>query len=149
MAKPDLKPPLEAGAAFEYAGVQTIAFNTKDVNVIFCPIFNELRDRLYRVLRPNILIYSGVSPTEFEDMLNEVYDARDLSRAYASEVDIRKYDKSQDFRALVFDASIMRAFGVSKHYVDLWFNAHVRSVLHDKYNGIPWVLTIKLLYVNF
>lgn len=136
MVKADLKPPLEEAAQHEYASVQTIAYNTKDVNAVFCTIFSEVRDRLLRVLLPKFQILTGMSPENFVEHLNAKFDAENLRRCFAVENDMRKFDKSQDMAVLLFECTIMRSLGVAEHLVDLWFNSHAESRLVDKNNGI-------------
>ncbi|CAF4946370.1 unnamed protein product [Pieris macdunnoughi] len=135
MVKADLKPPLEEAAQHEYASVQTIAYNTKDVNVVFCTIFPEVRDRLLRVYLPKLQILTGMSPSAFVDHLNALVDASRLARCYAVENDMRKY-KSQDAAVLMFECSIMRTVGIAEHLVELWYNSHAESRFVDKHNGI-------------
>lgn len=136
MVKADIKPPLEEAAQHKYASVQTIAYNTKDVNTIFCTIFPEVRDRLLRVLLPRFQILTGMSPEAFVEHLNTKFDAEKLKYCHAVENDMRKYDKSQDMAVLLFECSIMRHLGVAEYLVDLWFNSHAESRFIDKNNGI-------------
>ncbi|UHM27517.1 MAG: RNA-dependent RNA polymerase [Sanya virga-like virus 1] len=142
MIKPTVKPQLDTGAPFVYSSLQTIAYHPKDVNVIFCPIWREVACRLKSVLSSKFKIYSEMSVSEFEKYFETHYDLGYLDSQKFLEIDISKYDKSQGACALNFECWLLRVFGVSEYYVTLWYNAHVRTTMHDIKNGVK----LKVLY---
>lgn len=52
MLKSTVKPQLDINAPYVYSSLQTIAYHDKDINAYFCPIFNEIKNRLTSVIEP-------------------------------------------------------------------------------------------------
>jgi len=50
MNKKSVKSALEVNAPYAYQALQTIAFHDKNVNVVFCPVFRDLKRRMLDVL---------------------------------------------------------------------------------------------------
>nr|QWC36482.1 ORF1 [Bemisia tabaci nege-like virus 1] len=141
------KPVLSTKATVEYSALQTIVYHEKYVNAIFCPIFCEIKKRLFVSLKKNFKIFSDVSITGFEDILNnDIGDepfalfSGDDSLIYNGseflEIDISKYDKSQGLIALEFECRVMRLFGVEDRFVELWRNAHECTRLRCRQTGM-------------
>lgn len=60
MIKSLVKPCLEVSGSLKYSSVQTIAYYDKCMNVIFCPIFNILSERLYCFEKKKFSVYKYV-----------------------------------------------------------------------------------------
>lgn len=141
MIKSTVKPQLDVRAPYVYSSLQTIAYHSKEINAIFCPVFREIKDRLLKVLGEKFLIFCDQSPDEFADLISTRFSADMFYRPHM-EVDMSKFDKSQGSAALDFEIMIMRSFGVPDYLLELWYEAHHNSILVDRDNG----LRVKLVY---
>ncbi|RZF35348.1 hypothetical protein LSTR_LSTR014790 [Laodelphax striatellus] len=114
MIKSTVKPQLDTNAPYVYSALQTIAYQTKDINAIFCPIFKEMKKRLLSVLGKRFRIYCDVSPEEFAEDLTNSFQPEDEFAFFSGddslirdaigrylEIDFSKYDKSQGLLALL------------------------------------------------
>lgn len=135
------KPSLTTGAPYEYAALQTIAYQPKEVNVVFCTMFRELKLRLLRTMHPKFIMYTDKSPQDLADELTEKFFSIDIDELNKLEIDISKYDKSQGYLALLFELKLYEALGLSKELLDLWFRIHLITLLRDRSNGFSvWIL---------
>lgn len=142
MVKNKLKPPMEAGALYKYAGGQTIAYHKKDANVIFCPIFSEVRDRLLALLKPHIKIMTGKSIEEFEEQINQEFHADFLWEACNRiEDDFAKFDKSQHEALFEAECLVYAFLGVPQEVIDEWRKCHKEAIIKDRLNGV-WMKTL-------
>nr|AQM55304.1 hypothetical protein 1 [Cordoba virus] len=128
--KKQAKPALTIDAVESYAALQTIVYHDKDINAIFCNIFNNIKSRVIRSLRHNLVLFADMNNEQFEFKMNNIVSS--MKGKEALEIDISKYDKSQGNVALEFECKLMRFFGVEEYYVNLWYNAHILSVVYDK-----------------
>lgn len=135
LSKLTSKADLTKDAPYKIGAPQMIACHGPDVNVFFAPIFRELKDRLLKVLHRKIHIFSDCTTAEYAakltTQLGEVGEVLE-----ALELDIGKYDKSQDELALEWDCCIMEMFGVDDRLIMYWRNAHRSTVLMDKRTGL-------------
>ncbi|XP_046616669.1 uncharacterized protein LOC124303475 [Neodiprion virginianus] len=136
MIKSNLKPPLEISAKDKYASVQTIAYQSKDVNAVFCPVMAVLRDRLLAILKPKIMIMTGMSNADFEIEVNKRFDARILKDSRQIECDMSKYDKAQEQAVFEAEIELYRLLGMDDWLLDIWREAHVSSRIRDRQNGV-------------
>lgn len=125
---------LEIGSEMRFKSPQTIAFQGKDVNAIFCPMVRNIKDRLFAVLKPNVLINVDFSVEDFNQRLTqamfEVFHGLDDLKFL--EVDFSKFDKSQGLLALIFECVMMYLFGVPLEYIDIWIYQHRVSMLLNR-----------------
>lgn len=127
------KPALTVDAADSYLALQTIVYHEKPINAIFCSIWREIKRRVINSLRDHVKLFCDMSPKEFEEVLDRDVPTSSLSSLLEKlEIDISKYDKSQRELALEFECKLMKFFGVDQYFIDLWFNAHVLSMIYDK-----------------
>lgn len=136
MIKGAVKPQLELSALQKYPSVQTIVYSDKTINAIFCPVFGVLFERLTALLDEKILIFSGLSPHEFEKELNARLAGLDLSEVVTVEEDMSKYDKAQARALRVFEDQLWEALGMDPYLLQMWTDSHVRSRVRDRNNGI-------------
>lgn len=136
MVKPQIKPSMEVGSVYKYASVQTIAYSAKDVNVVFCPIFNVMRDRMYAVMKDNLHVFTGMSAEDFVLRLNERVNIGALDGVDVIELDMSKYDKAQALALLRFECLLYEALGMDPELVEVWFNSHRKSVITDRKGGV-------------
>nr|QVG74705.1 RNA-dependent RNA polymerase [ssRNA positive-strand virus sp.] len=135
------KPDLTQSAYLKHPQLQTVVFQSKVVNAIFCPIVREVKKRLLSVLGDNVILYADMSPSDLAQKLNE-YESEPILWHSTSELDISKYDKSQALTALEIDCRLFLAFGVEPYLVDLWRRAHQQTEMRDYANRI----TFKVAY---
>lgn len=138
MVKRDVKPQLEPSAAFKYPSVQTIAYNDKSINAVFCPVFGVLFERLLAVMSKKILILTGMSNPEFEREFNRRLSPFEISVMVAVENDMSKYDKAQDEALRVFEDLLWEYLGLDPYLAQIWTDSHVDSTLTDKQGGVSF-----------
>nr|QNJ34552.1 ORF2 [Bemisia tabaci virga-like virus 1] len=136
MIKNTVKPVMEAGAAWKYASVQTIVYNDKSVNAIFCPIFNAMSERLYAVLSEKIMILTNCSNEEFEREINRRFNIAYLKICQCVENDMSKYDKSQGEVLRIMEDLIFFLLGMPLWLIRIWSAAHRRTHLRDWLHGL-------------
>lgn len=112
---------------------QTIAHLSKEINALFCPVVKDMKDRLFAVLKSNVLINMDMSIGDFERALTYRMMEKFPNKVPEHlEVDFSKFDKSQNLLTLYFELKIMKAFGVSDEFLDLWIVMHVTTNLLNK-----------------
>ncbi|QUE41594.1 ORF1 [Indomegoura indica nege-like virus 1] len=139
------KPSLDVDAASSYAALQTILYHSKSVNSVFCSIFKQIKSKLIASLSSNCFIYADMSPNQLADMLTarigdsttpfSIFSGDDsiiFDGINFTEVDISKYDKSQNLLALLIDIKMLRKFQVPEYFVQLWFNCHFLTYIYDR-----------------
>nr|BBV14745.1 replicase [Barley aphid RNA virus 1] len=138
------KPSLECDAASSYAALQTILYHSKSINAVFCSIFKQIKSKLLQSLKPNCLIYADMSPQQMADVLTanvpygspfSIFSGDDsiiFDGQSFTEIDISKYDKSQNLLALLVDIKLLRKFKVPEYFIDLWFNCHFLTHVYDR-----------------
>lgn len=132
MNKRTVKPGLDMKTPHEYAAVQTIASQSKSINAIFCPVFHEMKSRLLAVLKPNFMMFCDCSPDEFAERMNTRFRPLEMERVYKKlEVDIGKYDKSQNQLLFEVECRLYASLGMSQPLLDLWRLAHESTTLVD------------------
>jgi hypothetical protein len=130
--KGNAKPDLDASPHARYKSAQTIAYQDKSINAIFCPIMADFTERLVALLNPNIVLFNRLSNADYVSLVNSIcpYERfQSLTRFF--EIDFSKFDKSQDQTALEFECKLMSALGVADEYVSRWYHMHVRTTLVD------------------
>nr|WBV73446.1 RNA-dependent RNA polymerase [Passion fruit green spot virus] len=145
ITKSSPKPTLTDEAYMEFAAPQVVLHQTKDVNAVFCVIFRSLKSIVQRMLRhrKNLVFYADMDPDDLADHLTK-YVSTDISRTKSSlEIDIKKFDKSQELSVLLFECKVMRYFGVSEELIYLWFHSHVESIVKDTRNGLKFKLQVQ------
>ncbi|ASA47360.1 RdRp [Aedes camptorhynchus negev-like virus] len=126
---------LEIGAEFRYKAPQTIAYQRKIFNSVFCPLLKEFMDRVEIVMDKNILLYNNMSPVEFAQYFTNIFPVcryRSLSNFF--EIDFSKYDKSQGLVILLFEVLVMQEFGVPTIYLKMWVLMHRFTQIIDRSN---------------
>nr|UDL14011.1 MAG: RNA dependent RNA polymerase [Xiangshan martelli-like virus 3] len=136
MIKGVVKPSLEVAGKDKYSSVQTIAYLDKFVNLVFCPIFNVLTERMLSVLKDKIMVLTNMSNADFEIELNKRFSCRRLGEIVQVENDMSKYDKAQGHVLRAFEDMLLNALGMPDYLLEVWSNSHVRSHLKDRVNGI-------------
>nr|WAK77762.1 MAG: RNA-dependent RNA polymerase [Fort Crockett virus] len=129
--KKNPKPLLDFSVFTTYSALQTIVFSSKDYNSFFCPIFKLVKERLMSILKPNVMLFTDYSPEEFTVRLNKL--GFDSSRfCHSLEIDLSKYDKSQQLFHLVIECYALSYFGVPDVIVKMWFHGHYYTRARDQ-----------------
>lgn len=128
------KPKLDNLSITEYSALQTILYHPKYINAFFCVYFRELKSRILGTLKKNFKVFTDESPEEFAKELGQ--RSWGVSAVASLELDISKYDKSQDSLALMFECQLMERFGVPQEICNLWFDAHAVTHVRDKNTGM-------------
>lgn len=144
------KPDLSLSFADKYEAVQTILYHDKPVNAKFSPKFIKLKQRIQHYLPKNVIIFSDKSTEEQEQHLATL-----CRRAFVLvigddflvwdgvrflEIDISKYDKSQNELALLFETKFMRRAGFPKWEVAIWEKGHRRTFARDPVTSLKLTL---------
>lgn len=124
----------EKGSTNVYPALQTICFQGSFFNCLFCPVIKEIRKRFMTRLKHKFKIFTDMSTQDFETTINGFYDK--LKGCYSTEIDMKKYDKSQDKLMLAFECKLFSYFGMDDELVKLWFEIHRTSILYDRTNKI-------------
>jgi len=143
MIKRNSKPVLQVVDQKKYPSLQTVVYHKKDINVIFGPMFREIMIRLQAVLNHKLQIFTGVSPAAFAARLTKLYPPSSLTARFSSkflnlEIDMSKYDKSQNAMVLKTECMFYLLLGVPPFWVQLWYNAHLNTTIRDRYSWLKW-----------
>nr|UNH55557.1 RNA-dependent RNA polymerase [Ligustrum chlorotic spot virus] len=139
------KPTLSDEACTDYAAPQVVLFQTKDINAVFCVIFRSLKAIILDMLKhnKNIIMFADMDPDSFADVISTHFDTNMMDMYDSLEIDIKKYDKSQDLAVLLFECKIMRYFGVPEELVKIWFEGHVESLVSDKRSSLKFKVRVQ------
>lgn len=135
--KKNPKPKMDPTTPFEYASLQTVIHHRKEINAYFSPMIKAAKERLKAVLLPNIKIYTDTSSTDFARTLDGIYPTSG-SRLRFAEVDMSKYDKSQNLLHLLLDIAILLKLGFTPEDCYYWFVAHEFTIVYDKKNKVKY-----------
>nr|ASC60202.1 RNA polymerase [Piper chlorosis virus] len=138
MIKAQPKQKLDLSAQDEYAALQTIVYHPKEINAIFGPLFSELtRLLLERIDSSKFLFYTRKTPGQIEEFFS------DLDSDVAMEVlelDISKYDKSQNEFHCAVEYLIWERLGLNGFLEEVWKQGHRKTSLKDYTAGIKTCL---------
>jgi len=134
MIKSQPKCRLDTSVQSEYGALQTIVFHSKEVNSIFGPIFQELTRVLLSSIDQNrFLFYTRKSASDVEGFFSGISTN---SNYEVLELDISKYDKSQnDFHCAV-EYEIWKRLGFDDFLLSVWEMGHRKTFLTDFKAGI-------------
>jgi len=133
MNKRSVKPALDGTATTEYKAVQTICYQEKYINALFCPVFRKLTDRFLSVLGPRFKVFTQCTSEDFAASISEIITPRELANSDLEtlEIDISKYDKSQGKLLFEIEMKIYERLGVPKLLLVYWRYMHEHSILKD------------------
>lgn len=129
MSKTTTKPVIALNASSKFNSPQTINYKDFPVNLYFSPLLKNMWLRMKSVLRDNVIINTDMSTVDFVDTLNEKVPPASLIGSTYKELDMSKFDKSQDAVALEIDCLFMRIFGISDCDIQLWRDMHENTKL--------------------
>lgn len=134
--KPDVKVVVDRNKVLEYSALQTIVYQKKCINAIFCSVWKDIRDLIYKLLSPRFAIFGDISVAEFSRKLTDANKTFGFFEKLNVEVDISKYDKSQEYLMVMFEKKLMQFLGVDPRIIKLWERAHLLSELRDSLTGL-------------
>ena len=135
LSKCKVKPDLTTNAPYKLSAGQMIACHGPEINVFFGPVFKEVKERILVCLHKKIKILTDCTLEDYAGKLSEEFGDT-LNNYETLEMDISKYDKSQDEVALEWDLKVMELFGVHPDIIQLWRVAHERTRLIDRQTGM-------------
>ncbi|CAU89002.1 RNA dependent RNA polymerase, partial [Grapevine leafroll-associated virus 10] len=120
MVKSDVKFKGDAEALEEFAPGQNIVFHDRLTCAHFSSVFCELVLRLRSVSLPNVILFNGLSFEEFAFSLDSALNGEPLCNFKSDEVDISKYDKSQNTFTKAIELEVYRRLGLDQCILDAW-----------------------------
>nr|WAW15886.1 MAG: replication-associated protein [Citrus leprosis virus C2] len=145
ITKSNPKPTLTDEAYMEFAAPQVVLHQTKDINAVFCVIFRSLKSIVKDMLRhhKNIVFFADMDPDDMAEHLTKYVSTKVFRTKSSLEIDIKKYDKSQDLAVLLLECKVMEHFGVPSELIHIWFHSHVESTVKDSRNGLKFKLQVQ------
>lgn len=120
MVKADVKFKGDSEALEEFAPGQNIVFHDRLTCAHFSSVFCELVNRLRCVCLPNIILFNGLSFEELAASLDAALGGESLANFKCDEVDISKYDKSQNTFTKAVELEVYRRLGLDQNILDTW-----------------------------
>jgi len=134
MIKTQPKQKLDLSPQDEYAALQTIVYHSKHINAIFGPLFAELtRILLERIDSSRFMFYTRRTPEQIEEFFSDL-DSRNPMQVL--ELDISKYDKSQNEFHCAVEYLIWERLGLNGFLEEVWKQGHRKTTLKDYIAGI-------------
>lgn len=122
--RPKIK--LDDSICSSYPALQTIVYHSKEINAIFGPIFKELtRSFLSRVDATKFLFYTRKTPEDIEEFFS---DLPPVDQTDVYELDISKYDKSQNELHCAIEYAVWKRLGFHGFLAKVWEQGHRRTV---------------------
>jgi hypothetical protein len=138
MIKGQPKQKLDLSIQDEYPALQTIVYHSKQINAIFGPMFSEMtRMLLERVDSTKFLFYTRKTPEQIQEFFSDL-DSREEMEVL--ELDISKYDKSQNEFHCAVEYAIWEYLGIDKFLEEVWKQGHRKTTLRDYTAGIKTCL---------
>nr|WGL40997.1 54 KDa protein [Odontoglossum ringspot virus] len=138
MIKAQPKQKLDLSPQDEYAALQTIVYHSKQINAIFGPLFSELtRQLLERIDSSKFLFYTRKTPEQIEEFFSDLDSTVPME---VLELDISKYDKSQNEFHCAVEYLIWEKLGLNGFLEEVWKQGHRKTSLKDYTAGIKTCL---------
>lgn len=118
MIKAQPKQKLDLSIQTEYPALQTIVYHSKKINAIFGPLFSELtRQLLDSIDSSRFLFFTRKTPAQIEDFFGDLDSHVPMD---VLELDISKYDKSQNEFHCAVEYEIWRRLGLEDFLAEVW-----------------------------
>lgn len=138
MIKCQPKQKLDNSILSEYPALQTIVYHSKQINAIFGPMFAEMtRMLLQRIDSSKFLFYTRKTPEQIEEFFSDLDSHQEMD---VLELDISKYDKSQNEFHCAVEYKIWERFGIDKFLAEVWKRGHMKTNVKDYVAGIKTCL---------
>lgn len=134
MIKRQAKAKLDNSILSEYPALQTIVYHSKDINAIFGPIFDDLTGRLLECIdSERFLFYTRKTPEDVQSFFSNLTLNQELD---VYELDISKYDKSQNEFHCAIEMKIWERLGFDHYLKSIWEKGHKLTTITDYTAGI-------------
>nr|WHM41560.1 RNA-dependent RNA polymerase [Blackberry dwarf-associated virus] len=120
MVKGDVKFKADAEALEEFAPGQNIVFHSRYVCAHFSAIFCELVSRLRTCCAKNVILFNGLSFEDFSSHLDSLLNEEPIHNFKCDEIDISKYDKSQNTLTKAVELEVYRRLGLHEDILNVW-----------------------------
>lgn len=138
MIKSQPKQKLDTSIQSEYPALQTIVFHPTKVNAIFGPLYSELTSKLLSMIDSSrFMLYTRKTPEDIQNFFSDLDSHQQLD---ILELDISKYDKSQNEFHCAIEYEIWRRLGIDDYLAEVWKQGHRRTSVSDYQAGIKTVL---------
>nr|QWQ59704.1 RdRp [Manihot esculenta associated ampelovirus 2] len=131
MVKGDLKPKLDDTCLSDIPSGQNIVYHERAVCACFSVCFIQMTKRLKAILNRRAKLFVGVDLSEFALDIQLTME-KNIAHYSCSEIDISKYDKSQNDFTKAFELRVYEYLGMPKEMLDLWaaseFNGIARMI---------------------
>lgn len=136
-----------------YDSVQTITYHPKHINAFFCSIVDSVQDRMMKLMNPWVKFFTKTTTADFGKTCYDVWrrygkvylfsgDDSLLINGYRfKEMDMSKFDKSQQLFALEFLCKLFRRFGVPPFVCSLYYEMMFFRICKDPVNKVTMFLT--------
>ncbi|QNS29673.1 RNA-dependent RNA polymerase, partial [Fig virus B] len=118
MVKADAKVKLDSSCLSKHPPAQNIMFHEKYINAIYSPIFDEFKNRLLSSLYDNIVFFTEMSNSDLAEIVRRKLGDEDVY--HVAEMDISKFDKSQDGYIKAFEEEMYSLFGLDTELLEIW-----------------------------
>jgi len=104
------------------------------LNAVYSPIFMEIRERLFSILKPDVLLNMKKNFSDIEKFL-EIHEVHGTNINYV-ENDFSKFDKSQQWTCLRLEWELYEMLGLDIVMSDMWKRGHVSRSVRSTIAGI-------------
>lgn len=126
MVKSDVKPKLDDSVLTEIVTGQNIVYHKKFVNAVFSHIFQSALEDFKVQLLDKVTLYHGMTANDYASKVSNNLCGR-LSDYYCAELDISKFDKSQNAFTKCVELKIYERLGVPSDILELWSSSEYSS----------------------
>ena len=138
MIKRQPKAKLDTSVQTEYPALQTIVYHPKCVNAVFGPVFKFLTSKFLSMLDTSrFFFYTRKTPEDLEKFFSDLSSQSILD---VLELDVSKYDKSQNDFHFAVEMLIWERLGLDDMLAKIWAKGHRRTLVTDFQSGIKTVI---------
>lgn len=138
MIKRQPKSKLDNSIQSEYPALQTIVYHPKVVNAIFGPVFKFLTSRFLSMIDSSkFFFYTRKTPEDLEKFFSDLSANSEMD---VLELDVSKYDKSQNDFHFAIEMKIWEKLGLDDFLAQVWASGHRRTLVSDFQAGIKTVI---------
>jgi hypothetical protein len=112
---------------------QLITASDEFITAMFAPMFQTMLVKLRLILPDHIILNTHQTYEQLNDMIDSLLSG---AKFKSIELDVSKYDKSQDRNILIIQCEIFIMLGMPEWAVELWRSFHESTILKDPKFGI-------------
>lgn len=137
MPKGDPKPSTDGKHMDGITGGQLITQHADLWTSVFAPIFKTVLIKVLSCMNANIVVNSLMSYEALSGKIDHLLSGKEFANL---ELDVGKYDKSQDGVMLEAQCLVLLAFGMSDCMVEIWRQFHEICKLKDSKAGVTYTV---------